>query len=58
MPGLWRKFKVKVRHNRGEEDKFTSFIDNYEAAMEMIKNEMSQDEQDSLKKELNAVVED
>ena len=58
MPGIWRNFKVKVRHNRGEEDKFTSFIDNYDAVMEMIKKELSEDECNTLKKDLDEVVED
>ena len=58
MPGFWRNFKVKVRHNRGDEDKFNSFIEKYEEAMEMIKKELSQDEQDTLKKELNEIIED
>ena len=58
MPGIWRNFKVKVRHNRGEEDKFTSFVDNYDAVMEMIKKELSEDECNTLKKDLDEVVED
>ena len=58
MKGFWRNMKVKVRHNRGDEDKFNSFVEKYDEAMEMIKKELSQDEQDELKKELNEIIED
>ena len=55
MPKFWRNFKVKVRHSRGDEDKFNSFVKEYDAAMEII-NGLSQEEKDTIKQELNAAV--
>ena len=53
--GIWKNFRVKVRHNRGEEDKFNAFVENYDAVMEAINN-VDQTEKDNLKEELNSVI--
>ena len=57
--GLFKSFKVRVRHGRGDEDKFNALFKdgNYDAVMQAFK-EMSADEQNEFKAKLNEVDDD
>ena len=57
--GFFKQFKVRVRHGRGDEDKFNAFWKdgNYDGVMRAYK-EMSEADQNEFKAKLNEVDDD